>query len=101
MYVVEPRPCPTEGAWHQQHVRSPQGMARLLGTISFRLTAAYAAVFTVSMLLLFGVIYWRTAGFAADELDNAIELEFSLLIDAEYTELAVRTLHSLYNLDKA
>ena len=33
MYVVEPRPCPTEGAWHQQHVRSPQGMARLLGTI--------------------------------------------------------------------
>jgi aspartate kinase len=29
------------------------------------------------------------------------EIKFSLLIDAEYTELAVRTLHSLYNLDKA
>ena len=28
------------------------------------------------------------------------EIKFSLLIDAEYTELAVRTLHSLYNLDK-
>jgi aspartate kinase len=29
------------------------------------------------------------------------EIKFSLLIDAEYTELAVRTLHSLYDLDKA
>lgn len=28
------------------------------------------------------------------------EIKLSLLIDAEYTELAVRTLHSLYNLDK-
>src|SRR3712207_5401967 len=27
------------------------------------------------------------------------ELKFSLLIDAAYTELAVRTLHSLYDLD--
>ncbi len=29
------------------------------------------------------------------------EIKFSLLIDANYTELAVRTLHSLYQLDKA
>jgi aspartate kinase len=28
------------------------------------------------------------------------EIKFSLLIDAEYTELAVRTLHSIYDLDK-
>ncbi|MGI6244264.1 MAG: aspartate kinase [Pseudochelatococcus sp.] len=28
------------------------------------------------------------------------EIKFSVLIDAEYTELAVRTLHSLYGLDK-
>jgi aspartate kinase len=28
------------------------------------------------------------------------EIKFSLLIDVEYTELAVRTLHSLYGLDK-
>ena len=33
MYVVEARPCPTEGAWHHERVRSPQDMARLLGTI--------------------------------------------------------------------
>jgi aspartate kinase len=29
------------------------------------------------------------------------EIKFSVLIDAAYTELAVRTLHSLYGLDKA
>jgi aspartate kinase len=29
------------------------------------------------------------------------EIKFSVLIDAEYTELAVRTLHSLYGLDQA
>ncbi len=29
------------------------------------------------------------------------EIKFSLLIDAAYTELAVRTLHTLYGLDKA
>jgi aspartate kinase len=29
------------------------------------------------------------------------EIKFSLLIDAEYTELAVRTLHHLYDLDKS
>jgi len=29
------------------------------------------------------------------------EIKFSILIDAEYTELAVRTLHSLYDLDKS
>jgi aspartate kinase len=29
------------------------------------------------------------------------EIKFSVLIDAAYTELAVRSLHSLYGLDKA
>lgn len=29
------------------------------------------------------------------------EIKFSVLVDAEYTELAVRTLHTLYGLDKA
>ncbi len=29
------------------------------------------------------------------------EIKFSVLIEAAYTELAVRTLHSLYGLDKA
>ena len=29
------------------------------------------------------------------------EIKFSVLIDSAYTELAVRTLHSLYGLDQA
>ena len=29
------------------------------------------------------------------------EIKFSVLIEAAYTELAVRTLHTLYGLDKA
>jgi aspartate kinase len=29
------------------------------------------------------------------------EIKISVLIDASYTELAVRTLHSVYGLDKA
>ncbi len=29
------------------------------------------------------------------------EIKISILIDGEYTELAVRTLHSVYGLDKA
>ncbi len=29
------------------------------------------------------------------------EIKFSVLINSEYTELAVRTLHSVYGLDKA
>ncbi len=29
------------------------------------------------------------------------EIKFSVLIDAAYTELAVRTLHTLYGLDQA
>ena len=29
------------------------------------------------------------------------EIKFSVLIDSAYTELAVRTLHTLYGLDKA
>ena len=29
------------------------------------------------------------------------EIKFSVLIDAAYTELAVRTLHTLYGLDRA
>ena len=35
------------------------------------------------------------------EMITTSEIKFSVLIDAEYTELAVRTLHTLYGLDKA
>lgn len=56
--------------------------ARLFRVSAFRLTAAFAAVFVAAMLVLFVVVYWRTAGYAASEVDSAIELEFSLLADS-------------------
>lgn len=62
-------------------MRLARRLTRLLGASAFRLTAAFAGVFVAAMLLLFGVVYWRTAGYAAAELDSAIELEFTLLLD--------------------
>lgn len=61
-------------------------LTRLLRASAFRLTAAFTAVFLVAMLVLFGVVYWRTAGYAADELDGAIELEMRLLLDTYRSE---------------
>jgi signal transduction histidine kinase len=54
---------------------------RLLRASAFRLTAAFAGVFLAAMLVLFGVVYWRTAGYAAEELDAAIALERDLILD--------------------
>ena len=43
----------------------------LFRTSSFRLTLLYAGLFTASVLILFGIIYWRAAGYAAqDEADD-------------------------------
>ncbi len=43
---------------------------------------------------------WPSGGINIRAITTS-EIKFSLLIDAAYTELAVRTLHSLYGLDKA
>jgi signal transduction histidine kinase len=59
---------------------------RLLRASAFRLTAAFAAVFIAAMLVLFGVVYWRTAGYAAEELDAAIALERDLVLDGYRTD---------------
>ena len=67
----------------------------------------------VAKISVIGIGMRSHAGVAAEAFralaDRAIniraittsEIKFSLLIDAAYTELAVRTLHSLYGLDKA
>lgn len=53
--------------------------ARIFRTSSFRLTALYAALFSASALILFGVIYYATAGYMARQLDRTIEAEISVL----------------------
>jgi len=42
----------------------------------------------------------RSPSAASISVITTSEIKFSLLIDEAYTELAVRTLHSLYELDK-
>ena len=42
---------------------------------------------------------WPTSGINI-QLITTSEIKISVLIDAAYTELAVRTLHSIYGLDK-
>lgn len=52
---------------------SPTG--RLLRTTTFRIALAYLAFFAGSVVLLFGFVYWTTAGYMAQQLDDAIESE--------------------------
>jgi len=52
---------------------------KLFRTSSFRLTALYAALFGASVLILFAVIYFATAGYIARQLDRAIDAELSVL----------------------
>lgn len=44
-------------------------------TATFRLAFAYLCLFAVSVMLLLGFIYWRTAGFMSSQLDETIVAE--------------------------
>jgi signal transduction histidine kinase len=44
-------------------------------TATFRLAFAYLCLFAVSVLVLLGFIYWRTAGFMTSQLDETIAAE--------------------------
>jgi signal transduction histidine kinase len=54
-------------------------LPRLFRTTSFRLTLLYATVFTVSVSVLFGIIYWSTAGYLSRQMDASIDLELTSL----------------------
>lgn len=56
-------------------------LARLLKTWSFRLTLLYAALFGVSVLILFGVTYWSAADYAALDESNENAVEFRAIVD--------------------
>ena len=44
-------------------------------TATFRLAFAYLCLFAVSVMVLLGFIYWRTAGFMASQSDETIKAE--------------------------
>src|ERR1700741_2088662 len=50
-------------------------------TYGFRITLLSVALFGVSILILFGVIYWITAEFMEEQLRAAIATELSSLVD--------------------
>jgi signal transduction histidine kinase len=56
-------------------------MNRLFRTYSFRLTLLYVALFGCSVLVIFGVIYWVTAGYMVHGLELSVEAELSSLLD--------------------
>ncbi len=50
---------------------------RFARTSSFRLTLLYAALFSLSAALLFGLVYWIATGYVAGQIDAAIATEIA------------------------
>ena len=53
--------------------------SKLLRNATFRLALLYLALFSLSVLLLFGFIYWATVGYQSRQLDIAINTELQQL----------------------
>ena len=56
-------------------------MNKLLRTYSFRLTLLYVGLFGVSVLVIFGVIYWATSGYMVRGLELSVEAEMASLLE--------------------
>jgi signal transduction histidine kinase len=63
----------------------------LLRTTAFRLAIAYVALFGGSVVILFGFIYWATAGYMARQMDETIEAEITGL-DEQYRQTGIQGL---------
>jgi len=57
---------------------------RLLRTANFRLTALYAVLFSISSLIVFGIIYWVATGNLQQQMATTIMAEISVL-EQEYS----------------
>ena len=54
-------------------------LPRLVRTASFRLTLAYAGLFSASVVILFGAIYWIAGVYMTSQLDAAIDSDLTEL----------------------
>ncbi|VAW18224.1 hypothetical protein MNBD_ALPHA09-277, partial [hydrothermal vent metagenome] len=54
---------------------APRGLARLLRTTTFRLALIYLGLFLVSVGIVLGYVYWRTAILLDTQTDQTIEAE--------------------------
>ena len=59
----------------------PPGMRSLLASSSFRLALVYMLLFSVSVMLLLGFIYWSTAVYMVSQADDTIEAEVAGLAE--------------------
>lgn len=55
--------------------RSAINLRLLLRTSAFQLTLVYAALFVLSVLVLFGILYWSTIGSISRQIDATIDTE--------------------------
>ena len=51
------------------------GLRKLIRSTAFRLAAFYLLIFGVSSAGLLGLVYWRSAGFTAQQIDETIAAE--------------------------
>lgn len=58
-------------------------LPRLFRTTSFRLTLIYATVFTLSVAVLFAIIYWSTAGYMSRQMDEAADIQLASLLQGQ------------------
>jgi signal transduction histidine kinase len=58
-------------------------LPRLFRTTSFRLTLIYATVFTLSVAVLFAIIYWSTAGYMSRQMDESAEIQLASLLQGQ------------------
>ncbi len=56
-------------------------MPNFFRTWSFRLTLLYGGLFAVSVLVLFGIIYWSALGYAAKDESDENNVEFQAIVD--------------------
>lgn len=67
---------------------APRLASRLLQSSTFRLGLIYAVLFSASVMLLLGFIYWSTAGFMARQTDATIRAEIDALAERyQFTSL--------------
>lgn len=69
---------------------------RLLRTSSFRLTLLYAGLFSISVSVLFGIVYWFAANSISGQIDSAVASELA----EEQADAGVRGLEGLQELIK-
>jgi signal transduction histidine kinase len=61
--------------------RGPVNVRQLLRTSAFHLALIYASIFLVSVLVLFGILYWSTIGSVSRQIDATIATEIGGLAE--------------------